>query len=732
MANLTQRLLQRLIDFRWWLLALAILGGVWGAYVSRDLRMDRSLEKMFASDDPLLAPYQELQEAFGEHPIVLAIYEDAQLATPEGLERIAKLTSSARKIPGIVAVVSLGDVPGLLDSEGTSIKNDNRAERLKEVFAGYTHNEEMDSAGIVCLLDQSGKSTASIGEPVGQLRSLIQEYPGGILVGEPVLLGEAFDLLEADGKRLNTWCLGLLLATIFACFRELRWLVLPLVLVQVALALTRGLLAVWGLQLSMVSSMLAAIVTVVGVATVMHVIVRYRDQLADGYAPQEALLRAGQILAAPVFFACLTDAVGFASLMISDVKPVVDFGLMMAIGSLMVLVAIPLTAPAIILFGANRDQLQSSHQPSRLEGALQSLFAWSNRHHLVLTMVTVLLTNAAVIGATKLLQETDFTKNFRQKSELVQSYRFVDQEFGGAGVWDILIPAPKRLDKKFLTQVLDFEAKLREQAPGLTQVLSLADALDAGSGGIRKLNFGADMAIRAGAGLLRGRMPEFMGAIYNPQAPAEQRYLRIMLRAPERLGARQKAELISQVREVTEESFPQAQVTGFYVLLTQLIESLLRDQWTTFAAAIVGIFFVMALAFRSVRLALVTLIPNVLPVVWLFGAMGWLGVPINMGAAMIAAVSLGLSVDGSIHYVMSYQRLRGMGEPIGAALESVQATVGRAAVLGTLALVIGFSTLATSDFIPTVYFGTLVSLSMVGGLVGNLVVLPLLIRVVER
>ena len=723
MANFTQR---------WWLLAIAILGGIWGAYVSRDQRMDRSLEKMFAPDDPFLVPYRQLQEAFGEFPIVLAIYEEPEFTSPVGLERIATLSAKAREIPGIVAVVSLGDLPGVLESDGTAIKTDDRAESILNAFSGYTHNQAQNSVGIVCLLGESSEAYFSTGDTVAQLRTLIQEYPGGIVVGEPVLLGEAFDLLEADGKRLNTWCLGLLLATIFVCFRELRWLVLPLVLVQVALALTRGLLAALGLQLSMVSSMLAAIVTVVGVATVMHVIVRYRDELAAGFAPREALLRAGQILAASVFFACLTDAVGFASLMISDVRPVVDFGLMMAIGSLMVLVVIPLTAPAIILFRADRRSVQSDHLQSRLTRPLQLVYAWSNRHRLVLTMVTLLVTNAAVIGATKLLQETDFTRNFRQQSELVQAYEFVDQEFGGAGVWDILIPAPQHLDKKFITQVLDFEARLREEAPGLTKVLSLADALDAGVGGIRKLNFGADMAIRGGTGLLRGRMPEFMGMIYNPQAPQDQRYLRIMLRAPERLGARQKTELISQVRKVTEESFPQGQVTGFYVLLTQLIESLLRDQWTTFAAATLGIFIVMAWAFRSLRLALVTLIPNVLPVIWLFGAMGWLGVPINMGAAMIAAVSLGLSVDGSIHYVKSYQRLRHLGDSLDSALQSVQATVGRAAVLGTLALVIGFSTLATSDFIPTVYFGTLVSLSMIGGLIGNLVVLPLLIRAVER
>jgi hypothetical protein len=107
-------------------------------------------------------------------------------------------------------------------------------------------------------------------------------------------------------------------------------------------------------------------------------------------------------------------------------------------------------------------------------------------------------------------------------------------------------------------------------------------------------------------------------------------------------------------------------------------------------------------------------------------------VPINMGAAMIAAVSLGLSVDGSIHYVMSYQRERRAGASLAEALIAVQNTVGRAAIFATLALVVGFATLAVSEFVPTIYFGTLVSISMVGGLIGNLALLPVLIRVCEN
>jgi predicted RND superfamily exporter protein len=121
-----------------------------------------------------------------------------------------------------------------------------------------------------------------------------------------------------------------------------------------------------------------------------------------------------------------------------------------------------------------------------------------------------------------------------------------------------------------------------------------------------------------------------------------------------------------------------------------------------------------------------------LPIFWLFGTMGWLGIRINMGAAMIAAVSIGMSVDSSVHYTMFYQRQRRLGLSLPAALARAQDSVGRAAVFSTLALTVGFGTLCVSQFVPTIYFGVLVSLSMIGGLIGNLLVLPVLIRLVDR
>ena len=170
-----------------------------------------------------------------------------------------------------------------------------------------------------------------------------------------------------------------------------------------------------------------------------------------------------------------------------------------------------------------------------------------------------------------------------------------------------------------------------------------------------------------------------------------------------------------------------AEVTGLYVLLTNLIESMLRDQWITFVAATLGVAAVLLIAFRSLKLTLIALVPNVLPIVVVMGLLGWLGLKINLGAVMISAVSMGLSVDSSIHYLAAFRRACRGGKSVAEALDEVQQQVGRAMVFSTIALVIGFLVLCISEFMPTVYFGALVGLAMLGGMAGNLIVLPLLL-----
>jgi predicted RND superfamily exporter protein len=507
--------------------------------------------------------------------------------------------------------------------------------------------------------------------------------------------------------------------------------------------MTRGLLAMVQLELSMVSSMLTAVVMVIGVATMVHVIVRFRESRSMGLSTMESLQRTCRILAVPIFWACITDAVGFLALTVSSVGPVQDFGIMMAIGSLMVLVAVVLIMPGSVLLGRYDSDPRAPWGENRLVARLQSLLSAVARRPRRFLVGIVTVTVVAIAGLTFLDVETDFTRNFRSGSEIVRAYKFVEEHLGGAGVCDIVIPAPElaELDWEFLSQVHQLEKQIRaDDAPpsaaAITNSFSLSDALfDVSPVPLESQpRFFRDRLVQTGLTAMKGWMPEFFYALHGKDPESDQHYLRVMLRVHERQSADDKKELIEHLNAVSTESFPNTEVTGYFVLLTHLIDSVIRDQWRTFLVAVLSIGLIMWISLRDLRLAFIALVPNAFPILIVLGGMGWVSawvwddLRINMGTAMIAAVSMGLSIDSSIHYMIGFQRARREGLSVADSLRRVQESVGKAMVLSTLALTVGFSVLATSQFVPTVYFGTLVSLSMLGGLAGNLVVLPALLQ----
>jgi uncharacterized protein len=727
-----------MIRYRYWMLGFAVVLGIAAAYTGRGLRLDRTIESMFAPNDPILVPYHRMQRTFGEHEVVLAMYADDELATDAGVARLKKVQEDLKRVPGVAATVSLHDLPG-----GADFAEGGLGENYREVFAGYTHNAELTAAGVVCLIERPGVGEATRRQTLRGMRAVVSKLPRGTIVGEPVLIEEAFDMLEQDGRRLNTWCTLLVMLTILVCFRSPVWLLLPLAVVQLTLAMTDAVLVLSGLQLSMVSSMLGAIVTVVGVASVVHILVQYLDQRREGRGRSGALFTTLNELAAPVTVAILTDAAGFAALMVSKVGPVHDFGLMMAIGSLLVLPSCILLAPGLVWLSDYQQRPQMPSDDLSLARWLNWLLAWTSTHVRGLAAAAAAVIVVALWGATKLQHETDFTKNFRADSEINRAYSFVESEFGGAGVWDLMIPVtkegarrlpqPPAIAGRHYVEILELQKSILEQAPELTKAISLGDTLAAGLGGETVLAATSGRMLGLPMNMMRAQpsMRLFVDTLYQDDPEDGRWWLHVLLRAPERLDADKKAEMIEQVQSTARERFPDAEATGYYVLLTRLIESVLADQWKAFAVATAVVLGMMILAIRDLKLTAVTMFPNIFPSMILFGVMGLLGVKVNMGAAMIAAVSIGLSVDSSIHYTMFYQRQRRRGLSCDAALARAQSSVGRAAVYSTLALTVGFGALCVSEFVPTIYFGVLVSLSMIGALLGNLLVLPLLIRMVD-
>ncbi|MDP1797805.1 MAG: MMPL family transporter, partial [Planctomycetaceae bacterium] len=460
--------------------------------------------------------------------------------------------------------------------------------------------------------------------------------------------------------------------------------------------------------------------TIIGISVVMHVTVTYRE--LRGEMDREAAFRKSvQALAEPIFWNIVTTMIGFASLIQSTVAPVRSFGLMMTVGSGMVMVACMMVLPGGTLLGrwdADPRQTPSEH---RLVAALHRLTATLDRHHWILLVTNAVVLIIGSIGLAKLTIETDFSKNFRRTSPIVQALEFFETKLGGAGNWEVNFSVPEELDSTTIDKVRSLAEELRElkmpDGTVLTKVVSLADGIDF-------IPWLAARTLPAKLDLLRDYQPEFIPSIYN----TEQHRMRIVLRSLERQPAEIKLQLIEKVRTAAQHHFPDAKVTGLYVLLANVITSLMDDQLTSFITSAVGIFVCVALATRSWAVGVIALFPNLFPLVLVVGGMGWCGVPINIGTAMIASVSFGLTVDASLHYLAEYLELRRAGCDHLAAVLATHGNVGRALVFSNLALIFGFAVLALSNFIPLVYFGVLVSLAMIGGLVGNLVLLPLLLH----
>ena len=753
MSNISDQLADFLIRWRSLFFWAAVGLGVLGWWKSESLDYDRSVESMFAPDDPILVPYQKLKKTFGGNEIALAVYEDPQLMNEDGsgIKRLEKIASECAKVDGVKDVLSLAEVNRALEKiypsgmlpfgDGTPPivnKNDALAKEFVSIFEGYTHSADLTVVSIVCMLDPESETPR--GKTIDELRAIIKKLDGQ-LTGEPALIVDGFRYVEQDGNLLG-WSSTLLLAfVIVVSFRSLRWVAIPLVIMQLTLWSTQGILVMAGFQLSMVSSMLHAIVTVISVATVVHLIVWYRAGRAEGLTHSAAVQQAIHYLAEPIAWACLTDAVGFAALMVADVGPVRDFGLMMALASLLVLFNVVMVVPTLALFGSSFSDRNQGWDRTRLNQFLGFTASTIRKQPIGLAILIFIGVTIVSIGIFWMRVETDFTRNFRKSTQISKAYQYVELHLGGAGVFDVMVPAPKTMSPDFLKRINELENDLREikfesgsmqGQKALTKVISLADADRAARKSQFLIRSLPPEAVFAG---MSSVMPTFSSAMRSAE-PDENGiyYFRIMLRTTQQQDAEQTRWLIESVQQTVEKHFPEegenpaGKTTGFFVLLSQLVNSVLGDQLMTFCIAAICIYISMTIALRSFSLGFIALIPNLVPITVVMGALGWFGIKINMGSAMIAAVSVGLSIDSTIHYLWSYRRQLKRSGSVTEAIEQAQKRVGRAATFSTLALVAGFLTLVISKFIPTIYFGILVSVTMVGGLFGNLVILPILLQ----
>lgn len=773
-----------LVRRRLWLLPLAIVLMIAAFPIARQLELDRSVESLYPDDSPTLLDYRESKASFGGDEFAVVAWTDPELideptqrisATVE--QRVDELETRLNELKGIrpASTLSLAGItrrtralaqekaeplakkmPRFLRQRYVNGIESTALSRMHKLVEGMLIGGDKQTTTIVLRLLPEADATVPRGETIAEIRRIAAEFGEKhnfdvAVVGEPIQIHDMFQYVDEDGSKMFYWSLAALSAVILLLFRSLRWVVLPVLVVLATILWTNALLVLSGTRLSMVSSMMNSLVTIIGVATVMHITVHFREQreARDRFESMRATLR--NLLPA-IFWTCATTAIGFGALLSSDITPVKSFGLMLATATMIVLLAVSCVVPGGALLGRFDADPRYAPAENLLAGFLTGTAGIVRRHPWIVSLLTAAVFGGALYGFTFLSVETDFSKNFRESSPIVQSLDVVETRLGGAGTWEVSFPAPRDLfDPKAEKRNRDYLARVNKFADTLRK-----EFVDSGDGDVTKV-----IAVTDGLNLLPRLLfptldeqfkglkflhPEFTDGLYDPHVGR----MRIVLRGLERRQSADKLKVIERAKSKTdawakeelsewaaEHKQPEfekstVKATGLYVLLARLIDNLLEDQLISFAWAAGGIFIMLTIAFRSVTVGLLLLLPNTFPIVLVIGGIGWLGIPVNIATAMIASVSMGLTVDFSIHYLDGYRRARAEGATIDEALKSTLRNVGRALVFSNLALVIGFSVLTVSHFIPLVYFGILVSFAMVGGLIGDLVLLPLILLWTDR
>lgn len=734
---------ERLIKARWTLLAIVVVVTATLTPPARNLTYDQSIESFFSPQNPLLQSYLISRAAYGGDEFLIVGYPESDPTSEESLKEIRQFSERLSAVPGI-RPESTQDLEATLRNDRATglLRVAMRLKAVEDAILGLARRMLLsdDDSTVAILLRLENESDAPVprAETFAQVRELAFAHsPDTAVAGEPLQVFDMFQYVEQDAFTLGLVSSVLLMLVILLFFRNLRWVLLPLIVIQVTLIWTMGGLALMNMKLSMVSSVLNSLVTIIAIATVMHIALAYRKNRSSLDRPA-ALRETIRQMKRPVFWTCATTAVGFASLFCSSIVPVRSFALMMTLASLLVGVVSLLILPGGVLIGRAQPDLHSPWGETHVMASLRKIGIWSNRHGIAVAILFCGIGLVASWGLTRLQVETDFSKNFRDDSPIVKSLEFFETRMGGVGSWEIGFSAPEELSEEFVDKIRRVAKQLRElqleDGTSLTKVIAITDGLDL----VPKVRVSNEdrgpflsviprlrvPTLQEKQQFLTQLQPEMTPSLYRP----DQHRMRILLRSLEQRPADVKLRLIAEVERTTRETFPDATATGLYVLLANLVSSLLSDQLLSCLIAITGITMMMAVAFRSLLLGVISIIPNLLPILLLIGTMGWLGIPINIGTAMIASVSMGLTVDATIHYLTTYQRHRHRGGDHQYAVAEAHSETGLAMLLSTLALVLGFSVLTLSHFVPLADFGILVSVAMLGGLVCNLFLLPVLLK----
>ena len=711
-------------------------------------------------DVPLLkSPPKSLAEIADSAPTYLSPETDRELAkielTTSNLYQNLIISEDAKTTAMLLNIRLNNELEDLIDQRDTL-----RAKRLDSELSSAELAELGRFTSEVKRLRKAERNETAI--MVSDVRTVLDKYKSSaeiFLGGVPMITVDMIDYIQSDIEVFGLLILMFLVIALLVIFKNPQWMFISMICCVVGLLIMTGVLGYMSWPVTVVSANFVALLLIFSLSITVHLTVRYRE-LVKLYPDKDHSSLVKMTMRdkfEPCLFTTITTMVGFGSLLIAGIRPVIDFGWMMLISMGVIFILVFNLFPALLSLFLKIDHDEKKEKSHLLTKAFANLVI---RKPLQIIAFFTIMFAISISGITKLTAENQFIKAFKEDTEIFQGLTVIDSKLGGTTPLDIIIEADpdffnddeeEMIQDDFFDEVF-FEEDDEYDIGGdsywynsyrLKTIEAVHDYLESLNEAGKVISFDTTMDVLETLNdgdeidtfflsVLYKKVPEDVKeALFDPYLSEDGNQLRISFRVFESYPDLQRGELLKKIkRDLSNEiglKDSQVKLTGMLVLYNNVLESLITSQILTIGFVFVAIMMMFLFLFRSIKFAVIAVIPSVIASSSVLGLMGLMNIPLDIMTITIAAICIGIGVDHSIHYVHRFREELSNDADISIAVHKAHNSTGQAIYFTSVIIILGFSILAFSNFIPTIYFGLFTAFAMLLALFANLTLLPVLL-----
>ena len=791
------------------ILALLLISIFSFGYYATKLEIDASAETLLLENDPTLKFSRSMSKRFtGSSMMVITYTPNEEMLSKESLDRLGKLSDELTKLPMIRSVDSILTVPLLLsppqaiselisdvkalsthDLDKVLVKNEFMSNPL---YKGNLVSEDFKTSAILLNLHKDEKHSQLLEKKsqllslknrtlqqektlastlvefkkhrderrifehnnINDIRTIMSKYQNEsslFLGGVNMIANDIVGYVKSDLLIYGSTLVLILILVLWFVFRQVRWVMLPLLIATLSVLSITSTLGFFAWEITVISSNFIALQLIITLSIVLHLIVHYNEMLGKypSVSNEKLILITVLRKATPTFFAIVTTISGFSSLIISNIKPIINLGWMMSAGiALSFIIAFIVFPTVLLLLPKGSVKKEKVCDPTKICSFTQYCLHIVLKDKKAIFITTALVLLFSLTGATKLIVENSFINYFKQDTEIYKGMKIIDEELGGTTPLDIVLTFTSEIvevtDEEddfddefsetqndaqywFTKEKMDTVLKIHDYLESIEEigtVQSLASILKIG----KQLNNDKELD-GLSLGLLYTHLPaKYKNLILSPYINIEHNQIRFATRVVDSNKDLRRDVLLKKIqndlRLMIDPKVGEVQLSNLMVLYNNMLQSLFDSQITTLGFVLVIIFMMFVFLFRSFYVALIAIGVNMVPIGLIFGFMGWFGIPLDIMTITIAAIAIGIGVDDTIHYIYRFKTEYDHRGDYTLAVQESANSIGHAMEYTSVTIMLGFSILVLSNLIPTIYFGLLTMLVMAAALLANIILLP--------